>query len=122
VEIQLFIAGILFIWIGVALRGYAIGTLGRNFTVQVRAQSSQQVVTAGPYRYIRHPSYAGGLLAAMGIALALGNWFGLALVVAVLTIAFAYRIAVEEQALASALGAPYIAYMRKTWRVIPGLV
>jgi protein-S-isoprenylcysteine O-methyltransferase Ste14 len=58
--------------------------------------------------------YAGGLLAALGIALALGNWFGLALVAAVLTIAFAYRITVEEQALASALGAPYIAYMRKT--------
>jgi protein-S-isoprenylcysteine O-methyltransferase Ste14 len=119
---QLFVAGVLFMWIGVALRWYAIRTLGHDFTVQVRARSSQQVVTRGLYRYIRHPSYAGSLLFAFGIGLALGNWIGLAIVLSVLSVALAYRIAVEEEALASTLGEPYVEYMRKTWRVIPGLV
>ena len=121
-KVPMFVAGVLLEWIGLALRGYAIRTLGRSFTVQVRAVESQEIVTAGPYRYVRHPSYTGSLLIGSGIALALGNWLGLVVVVATLSAGFAYRIAVEERALASTLGAPYRDYMRRTWRVMPGLV
>ena len=104
-----------------ALRWYAVVTLGRYFTVEVVTQASQPVVDVGPYRYIRHPAYAGLLLALIGLALALGNWAGLLAMLLLPGSAFCYRIAVEEAALLSTLGEPYARYRRRTWRLIPYL-
>jgi protein-S-isoprenylcysteine O-methyltransferase len=47
---------------GLALRTWAVQTLGRFFTLQVHVEPSQQIVQTGPYRWIRHPSYAGAWL------------------------------------------------------------
>ena len=107
---------------GTGLRWSAIWTLGRYFTVAVATQASQPVIDVGPYRYIRHPSYAGLLLALVGFALALGNWVGLLAMLLLPGSAFAYRIAVEEAALLSTLGESYAHYMRRTWRLIPYLI
>lgn len=116
-------------WIGIAcvlagtgLRWYAVANLGRYFTVDVATQASQPVIDVGPYRYIRHPAYAGLLLALAGFALALGNWAGLLAMLLLPGSAFGYRIAVEEAALLSTLGEPYARYMRRTWRLIPFLI
>jgi protein-S-isoprenylcysteine O-methyltransferase len=67
--------------------------LGRFFTFDVAVQSGQTVVDAGPYRYIRHPSYAGALTL-VGLGQALGNWAGLFALVACMGIALhtAYRL------------------------------
>src|SRR5450432_2077157 len=70
----LFFAGVFLILAGVAFRWYAILTLGKSFTFDVAVRAGQQVVEAGPYRYIRHPSYTGALVSAVGLGLALGNW------------------------------------------------
>jgi protein-S-isoprenylcysteine O-methyltransferase Ste14 len=51
--------------------------LGRYFTVDVASQALQPVIDVGPYRLVRHPSYAGMLPALFGFGLALGNWAGL---------------------------------------------
>jgi protein-S-isoprenylcysteine O-methyltransferase Ste14 len=118
----LFVVGICCVVAGTALRWYAAATLGRYFTVDVVAQASQPVVDVGPYRYIRHPAYAGLLLALIGFALALGNWAGLLAMLLLLGSAFGYRIAVEEAALLATLGEPYARYMRRTWRLIPYLI
>jgi protein-S-isoprenylcysteine O-methyltransferase Ste14 len=107
---------------GTALRWYAVTKLGRYFTVDVVTQVSQPVIDFGPYRYIRHPAYAGSLLALIGFALALGNWAGLLATLLLPGSAFGYRIAVEEAALLSTLGEPYARYMRRTWRLIPYLI
>ena len=48
--------------------------MGRYFTVDVASEASQPVIDVGPYRLVRHPSYAGILLALFGFALTLGNW------------------------------------------------
>ena len=106
---------------GLLLRQYAIATLGKLHTLDVTTRSGQPVVEVGPYRWVRHPSYAGAMLTAAGILLCSTNWLSLfcyALVVAV----YAYRIWVEERALAEDLGAPYRAYMRRTKRLIPYLI
>jgi protein-S-isoprenylcysteine O-methyltransferase len=106
---------------GLALRWYAIVYLGRFFTVNVAIHSRHEVVDTGPYRRIRHPSYAGALLAFLGLALCLGNWASLLLVMLPITWAFARRIAIEEHALANALGSPYTRYMQRTKRLAPYL-
>ena len=118
---RLFVVGIGCVLAGTALRWHAVVTLGRYFTVDVVTQVSQPVVDVGPYRHIRHPAYAGLLLALIGFALALGNWAGLLAMLLLPGGAFGYRIAVEEAALLSTLGEPYARYMRRTWRLIPHL-
>jgi protein-S-isoprenylcysteine O-methyltransferase len=89
--------------------------------VNVAIHSRHEVVDTGPYRRVRHPSYAGALLAFLGLALCLGNWVSLAVVMIPVTWAFARRIAIEEHALANALGSPYTNYMRRTKRLAPYL-
>lgn len=113
--------GIALILVGTLLRGYAIRVLGRYFVITVAVTTDQQVVESGPYRLIRHPSYSGALLALLGVALALTNWASVAAIILCNAIGFSYRVMVEERALVRALGQPYIAYMRRTRRLIPYL-
>ena len=117
----LFIAGICLMLLGVALRWYSVSVLGKYFTFDVAIHSGQVLVEVGPYRYIRHPSYSGALLSLLGFGLALGNWAGLAASLLCLGFAYAYRIPVEEAALASALGETYQQYLKRTWRLVPFL-
>jgi protein-S-isoprenylcysteine O-methyltransferase len=67
----LFIAGICLMVLGVALRWYSVSVLGKYFTFDVAIQSGQVLVEAGPYRYVRHPSYSGALLSLLGFGLSL---------------------------------------------------
>jgi protein-S-isoprenylcysteine O-methyltransferase Ste14 len=118
---SLFALGICFMLLGIALRWYSAAVLGKYFTFDVAIQSGQILVEAGPYRYIRHPSYSGALLTLLGFGLALGNWAGLVSALSCLGLAYAYRIPVEESALALALGETYKQYMKRTWRLVPFL-
>lgn len=106
---------------GVALRWCAILTLGRYFTVNVAVQHGHRVVQSGPYRFVRHPSYTGVLLALLGVGLAMHNWLSLAALLVPVTLSLAYRIRVEEAVLAEALGDDYRAYARRTKRLVPGV-
>ena len=117
-----FFAGITLMLAGLAFRFYAMSVLGKFFTYDVAVQAGQTVVEAGPYRYIRHPSYTGGLMTLAGLGLALGNWASLAVLMVLMGVAYGYRISVEEAALAGALGEPYKEYMRRTWRLVPFLI
>ena len=118
---SVFLVGIFFMLMGVALRWYSAAILGKYFTFDVAIQGGQTLIEAGPYRYVRHPSYSGALLSLLGFGLALGNWAGLAAALSCLGFAYSYRIPIEEQALSSALGDVYIKYMTRTWRLIPFL-
>ncbi len=115
----LYVIGIIAMFGGVMFRTYAIRVLGRSFTLNVATRSDQAVCEAGPYRYVRHPAYAGTLATVAGIGLALGNWGSLVAALAAVALGHAYRIAVEERVLCRDLGAPYVAYMQRTRRLIP---
>jgi protein-S-isoprenylcysteine O-methyltransferase Ste14 len=104
---------------GTLFRQWAIRTLGQYFTRSVRVSSDQAVVQDGPYRWVRHPSYTGGMLAAAGVGFALGNAVSLACLLAAILPGFGYRIHVEEKALVETLGEPYRAYRARTKRLIP---
>lgn len=118
---SLFLAGVCLMLLGVALRWYSARVLGKYFTFNVAIQGGQSLIEAGPYRYIRHPSYTGALLSLLGFGLALGNWAGLAVSFCGMGFAYSYRIPVEEAVLASALGESYKQYMKRTWRLVPFL-
>lgn len=105
--------------IGIALRGWSVRTLGQYFTYIVRVSSDQQVVEAGPYRLIRHPSYAGGLLTGIGIGLSMRYGLGPLLIGGAMLASYLIRIRVEERALAEGIGEPYRAYMTRTKRLVP---
>jgi protein-S-isoprenylcysteine O-methyltransferase len=106
---------------GLALRWYSIMYLGRYFTVNVAIATDHRVIDTGPYRYIRHPSYTGALMAFVGLGLALRNWAALAVMVVPIALVFLWRIRVEEAALAQALGDTYRDYMSRTKRLVPAV-
>ena len=106
---------------GIALRAWSVRTLGQYFTYVVKVSPDQKVVETGPYRLIRHPSYTGALLIAVGIALSLRYAWALPIVVLPNLAAYLIRIPVEERALAQGIGEPYRAYMARTKRLIPHL-
>ncbi len=115
------VAGLIVIWLGLAIRLWAIVVLGRSFRTTVEVDTGQAVVSSGPYRLVRHPSYTGILLIAAGFGLADGTWPGLAVCLVLPTAALLRRIQVEEAELTRVLGDPYRAYRDRTKRLIPGL-
>ncbi len=104
---------------GTALRAWALATLGPWFSLTIQVRPGQPVIQHGPYRLVRHPAYAGGELAFLGIGLSAGSWVAPLAWVLPWLVAHAYRIRVEERALVETLGEPYRAYQRGTWRLVP---
>jgi protein-S-isoprenylcysteine O-methyltransferase Ste14 len=105
---------------GVALRAWCFHTLGHYFTLTVQTSADQPVITAGPYRVLRHPSYTGLLLALLGVAMvAIRNWLSLLVVAVAVGGALVYRIRVEERALLRDLGANYRSYADTHKRLVP---
>ncbi len=107
------------VWAGIALRWWSFRSLGRYFTFTVMTSPDQPVIMSGPYRWLRHPSYAGLLLIIAGIGFAFGNWLSLAVLVGALLAGIVYRIRVEESALEIALGSAYTTYASRRKRLIP---
>jgi len=104
---------------GIALRTWAILTLDKFFTFAVGIADDHVVVQDGPYRVLRHPGYAGALLALAGAGIAMRNWLSLLLIIVGPALALGVRILVEEATMAGALGADYQAYANRTARLIP---
>ena len=104
---------------GAALRAWSFRTLGQYSTYAVKVSPDQPVVTAGPYRVLRHPAYAGGLLAVLGIGVLYGNWVSLATFAAVFGGLTLWRIAIEEHALLAVLGRRYGSYAAQHKRLVP---
>jgi len=115
------VLGVLLFAAGLAIRWYAIIYLGRFFTVNVAIASDHELIDGGPYRYVRHPSYSGALMAFVGLGLCIGNWASIFLITLPILLAFLWRIGVEEAALLNGLGDRYRAYMGRTKRLIPGV-
>jgi protein-S-isoprenylcysteine O-methyltransferase len=111
--------GVAILLAGIVLRHYAIRILGQWFTPRVTIQRAQQLVTHGPYRLIRHPTYAGLWLALVGAGLATRNLFAALALAIIPLVGVLYRIRVEERALVGYFGEAYVEYARRTWRLIP---
>lgn len=112
-------------WTGVAI-GVTAGSLlvwtlvnlGRNLTDTVVTRKAHTLVTAGPYRWIRHPFYAATALTIVANGLAAANWFLLAagtMTVALLVV----RTRKEEALLLARFGDAYRSYTDRTGRFLP---
>ncbi len=117
-----FYPGIFLMLLGVLVRQWAIAVLGRFFSLSVRVVEDHRVVTKGPYRLVRHPSYTGVLITFIGLALAVQSLGALLVLLGVFSLSYGYRIRVEEKTLLSELGQDYASYMKRTKRLIPYLI
>ena len=84
-------------------------------------EPGQAIIRRGPYRLLRHPSYAGLLLIYGGFGLALGSWVSAAVAALIMFAGMLPRIRVEEQALERAFGPDYLSYANATARIIPNV-
>ena len=112
-------------WPGVILTaiGYALVFLsgiylGRQYSAEVTIQKDHQLITAGPYRLIRHPRYLGILLVTLGATLAFRTWVGLVLFPFVLALLL-WRTRDEEALMEREFGEEWRAYCRRAWRLVP---
>lgn len=111
--------GLVVVWCGIALRFWSFHALGRYFTFTVQTSPDQPVISSGPYRFVRHPSYAAILLIVMGAGLFLGSWWSFAWLTASVLCGMLFRIRVEERALLLQLGDRYDTYAASHKRLVP---
>ncbi len=94
-------------------------TLGRNWSESLEVREKHSLVTAGPYRLVRHPMYSAFFLWAVAQALLLPNWLaGPAGLIGFGTL-FAFRVGREERLMLETFGDQYREYMRRTARIVP---
>lgn len=105
--------------LGSAIRLWAIVVLGRHFTVDVAIRKDHQLVTGGPYRWLRHPSYTGVVLVVASFAAIAQNWTAALVGLVPVLLVLSLRIRVEERALAAAFGEAWRAHCQRTWRLLP---
>jgi len=105
---------------GIALAIWARVHLGRNWGMPMTEKTELELVTSGPYRFVRHPIYSGLLAGLLGTALAT-NLIGL-IVVAVLAAYFYYSASVEERNLTATFPTAYPAYRSSTKMLVPFVV
>jgi protein-S-isoprenylcysteine O-methyltransferase Ste14 len=102
---------------GIALAVWARVHLGRNWGMPMTQKAEPELVTSGPYRFVRHPIYSGLLTALLGTALAT-NLIGLIIVV-LLGGYFYYSASVEERNLVATFPTAYPAYRSSTKMLVP---
>lgn len=115
-------AGLVIILSGMVLRLISIRTLGKFFTVNLTLHNDHLLITTGPFRFLRHPSYSGLLLSFVGLGLSLNNWISLFSLVIPILVIILKRVDLEEKMLISQFGQEYLNYRKKTWKLIPGIL
>lgn len=113
--------GVTMIFGGVFFRNYAIYCLGKQFTSKVQIVDNHQLITIGPYRFLRHPSYTGAYLAMIGIGILLQTWLMLCLLATAVFYAYYKRIEAEEATLSAFFGEKYQQYQSQSKRMFPAI-
>ena len=103
--------------IGIGFAIWARVSLGRNWSPRPAVKEHHELVTTGPYAYVRHPIYAGLMLATLGTAL-IGTIFGIVMFIGI-SIFFAFRIDKEERLMLELFPTQYPQYQTHTKRLVP---
>jgi len=111
--------GISIFLFGICYRLWAIRTLGQFYSHRVRTVTQHQIVVSGPYRFTRHPAYAGMIIANAGISLYFFNWVTLCVFLFILVPAILLRIVIEERMLFGIEG--YSEFAKKRKRLFPAI-
>jgi protein-S-isoprenylcysteine O-methyltransferase Ste14 len=103
--------------LGAAFLVWARQCLGTNWSQTVSAKQVHELVTTGPYRLVRHPMYAGGLVASLGSAIVAGGAFVFLLVL--LGAIFLWRVGAEDELMAQQFPVQYPEYKKRNWALFP---
>ncbi|MCS6951733.1 MAG: isoprenylcysteine carboxylmethyltransferase family protein [Bryobacterales bacterium] len=103
----------LFVW--------AVRTLGVHFRIQAVVTHDHQLVTCGPYRFLRHPIYASLLWMLLSNSLLVTRWEAAVGALALFVVGTEIRVRVEERLLAVCLPEEFAAYRRRLPAYIPFL-
>ena len=113
-------SGVVILAVGGVLRIWPMFVLGRRFSGLVAIQPGHELVTSGPYRWVRHPSYLGQMVAMVGWALVFRSSVGV-IATALGFFLLRDRMDDEEALLASEFGPAYEDYRGRTSRLVPGV-
>jgi protein-S-isoprenylcysteine O-methyltransferase Ste14 len=108
--------GVVLLGVGAAVYLSALPHLVRGYNPMVCVREGQQMCTRGPYRLVRHPSYAGQMLMMLGTGLVAQHYDYLALPIAFYIV---YRTALAEEALLAKHYGEYSGYRQRTWMFVP---
>lgn len=108
--------------VGISLFSWAHYALGENWTAVLALSQEHELVTQGPYRYVRHPMYSAFFTIGFGFLLLSANWIVGLLYLGTLTLLYAFRVSKEEELMISRFGETYRQYMQKTGRIFPRLI
>jgi protein-S-isoprenylcysteine O-methyltransferase Ste14 len=115
------VCGLTVVLAGVWLRHSAVRALGRHFTVGLSLLTDHELIVDGPYRWVRHPNYAGLLMIAVGTATMVRSPRAIGVTLVVWIPLVLLRIRKEERVLHERLGSAYTDYTRDRWCLVPGV-
>jgi protein-S-isoprenylcysteine O-methyltransferase Ste14 len=104
---------------GLTFRVWSIRTLGKFFTATVQIVEEHRVITAGPFRLVRHPSYLGAYLAITGSSVFLNSPISACISAVAMAAAYWLRISAEEKTLIQHFGRQYADYQKTTKMIVP---
>lgn len=105
------------VWLGLA----AVRTLGKQWSYEARVIEGHELVTRGPYAWVRHPIYTAMLGKLIASNFAFGHWIGLAIAGTIFVIGTLIRIGSEEKLMRATFGEQYEAYAKRVPAFVPGL-
>lgn len=109
--------GVILCAAGMAFLGWARQHLGRNWSQTVSIKKGHELVTSGPYRFVRHPMYTGGFIACIGSAIVGGGaWIFLLVILGAI---FLWRVGAEDKLMEEQFPNEYPDYKKRTKAVIP---
>lgn len=109
--------GVIFCALGIGLAFWARAYLGRNWGMPMTLKENRELVTSGPYRFVRHPIYAGVLIAVFGSMLVEGFFWIIPF--ALYLAYFAYAARREERMMLDEFPEAYASYKKHTRMLIP---
>ena len=114
-------------WVGAAITAaglsfaiWARRHIGRNWSATVTLKQDHELVTSGPYAFVRHPIYTGLLFGFIGSAIALGQWRGI-VAVAIAYLSLLRKYLLEERWMRERFGTAYADYSRRVKALVPFL-
>ncbi len=110
--LRTYLAGGAVALVGIAIRAWAAGTVQKNL----------RLATAGPYAFVRHPLYLGGLLIGLGLTLAGGHWIWPTTFLLFYVRMYSATIGYEEERLERLFGDDFVAYRARVPRLLPRLL
>ncbi len=96
--------------------------MGSNWAIVASTRSDHELVTSGPFTYVRNPIYVALFLFMIAMAVAYGHYAGLIIGVPLYIIGTMMRVSIEEKLLRTQFGAAYDAYAARVKRFVPGFV